>query len=100
MASTMFDLPQPLGPTMQVIPVPLNVICVFSQNDLKPNNSTLRSLSTRTLRFGFALFDATSRETKTYVLRQRYSETKSLEGRMVRGPAAWRMRVGGYGRGR
>ena len=46
-ASTTLDLPQPLGPTMQVIPVPLNVIGVFSQNDLKPSNSTLRSLSTR-----------------------------------------------------
>jgi len=44
-ASTMFDLPQPLGPTMQVIPLPLKVICVFSQNDLKPTSSTLRSLS-------------------------------------------------------
>ena len=31
---------------MQVIPLPLNVIGVFSQKDLKPNNSTLRSFST------------------------------------------------------
>src|SRR6202049_3658930 len=45
MASTMLDLPQPLGPMMHVSPLPLNVICVFSQNDLKPTNSTLRSLS-------------------------------------------------------
>ena len=36
-ASTTFDFPQPLGPTMQVMPVPLNVIGVFSQNDLNPN---------------------------------------------------------------
>jgi hypothetical protein len=43
------DLPQPLGPTMHVIPLPLNVIGVFSQNDLKPSNSTFRSFSTRTL---------------------------------------------------
>ena len=49
MASTMFDLPQPLGPTMHVIPLPLKVIWVFSQNDLKPSKSTLRSLSTLTL---------------------------------------------------
>ena len=35
-ASTTLDLPQPFGPTMQVIPLPLNVIGVFSQNDLKP----------------------------------------------------------------
>ena len=47
MASTTFDLPQPLGPTMQVIPLPLNVIGVLSQNDLKPSNSTLRSFSTQ-----------------------------------------------------
>src|SRR5712692_2486647 len=44
-ASTMFDLPQPFGPTMQVNPLPLKVMCVFSQNDLKPTNSTLRSFS-------------------------------------------------------
>jgi hypothetical protein len=30
---------------MQVSPLPLKVICVFSQNDLKPTSSTLRSLS-------------------------------------------------------
>src|SRR5271155_2806505 len=45
-ASTTFDLPHPFGPTMQVIPVPLKVIGVFSQKDLNPNNSTLRSFST------------------------------------------------------
>src|SRR5712692_7695495 len=45
MASTTLDLPQPLGPTMHVVPLPLNVIAVRSQNDLKPIRSTLRSLS-------------------------------------------------------
>src|SRR5713226_1780204 len=45
MASTMLDLPQPLGPMIHVSPLPLKVICVFSQNDLKPTNSTLRSFS-------------------------------------------------------
>src|SRR6202171_6286741 len=45
MASTILDLPQPFGPMMQVSPLPLNVICVFSQNDLKPTNSTLRSFN-------------------------------------------------------
>ena len=45
MASTTFDFPQPFGPTMQVVPVPLNVTTVRSQNDLKPTISTLRSLS-------------------------------------------------------
>src|SRR5665213_2715424 len=44
-ASTILDLPQPLGPMMHVSPAPLNVICVFSQNDLKPTRSTLRSFS-------------------------------------------------------
>jgi hypothetical protein len=39
------DLPQPLGPTMQVIPVPAKVIWVFSQKDLKPMSSTFLSLS-------------------------------------------------------
>src|SRR5262249_27217044 len=44
-ASTTLDLPQPLGPTMQVVPLPLKVTTVRSQNDLKPTISTLRSLS-------------------------------------------------------
>src|SRR6266567_5971644 len=45
MASTTFDLPQPLGPTIHVVPDPLNVTTVRSQNDLKPTISTFRSLS-------------------------------------------------------
>ena len=45
MASTTFDLPHPFGPTMQVVPEPLKVTTVRSQNDLKPTISTLRSLS-------------------------------------------------------
>jgi len=45
MASTTLDLPQPLGPTMQVAPDPLKVTTVRSQNDLKPTISTFRSLS-------------------------------------------------------
>ena len=49
MASTTFDLPHPFGPTMHVIPLPLNVIGVFSKNDLNPNNSTLRSFNTSSL---------------------------------------------------
>src|ERR1700752_5289176 len=44
-ASTTLDLPHPFGPTMQVVPVPLKVTAVRSQNDLKPTISTLRSLS-------------------------------------------------------
>ena len=57
-ASTTLDLPQPFGPTMQVTPVPLNVIGVFSQNDLKPNSSTLRSFSTRLLAWSASSSDA------------------------------------------
>src|SRR5689334_7184663 len=45
MASTTLDLPQPLGPTMHVVPVPLNVTTVRSQNDLKPVISTFRSFN-------------------------------------------------------
>src|SRR6266436_6766300 len=45
MASTTLDLPQPLGPTMHVVPDPLNVTTVRSQNDLKPRISTFRSFS-------------------------------------------------------
>src|SRR6266849_5603517 len=44
-ASTTFDFPHPFGPTMQVVPVPLNVTTVRSQNDLNPVISTFRSLS-------------------------------------------------------
>src|SRR5580704_13277568 len=44
-ASTTLDLPQPLGPTMQVVPEPLNVTVVRSQNDLKPTILTFRSFS-------------------------------------------------------
>jgi hypothetical protein len=52
-ASTTFDFPHPFGPTMHVMPVPLNVIGVFSQNDLNPNNSTLRSFNTSPSRLWF-----------------------------------------------
>ena len=45
MASTMLDLPQPLGPIMHVSPLPLKVIWVLSQNDLNPTSSTLRNFS-------------------------------------------------------
>src|ERR1700741_1663603 len=45
MASTTLDLPHPFGPTIQVVPFPLKVTTVRSQNDLKPTISTLRSLS-------------------------------------------------------
>src|SRR5260370_42396346 len=45
MASTTLDLPQPFGPTIQVVPDPLNVTTVRSQNDLKPTISTFRSVS-------------------------------------------------------
>src|SRR5579859_6540942 len=44
-ASTTLDLPHPFGPTMHVVPIPLNVTTVLSQNDLKPVISTFFSLS-------------------------------------------------------
>src|SRR5690348_2331638 len=44
-ASTTLDFPQPFGPTMHVVPEPLNVTTVRSQNDLNPVISTFRSLS-------------------------------------------------------
>src|SRR5258707_5700345 len=44
-ASTTLDLPQPFGPTMQVVPEPLNVTTVRSQNDLKATISHFRSFS-------------------------------------------------------
>src|SRR6266705_6168708 len=61
MASTTFDLPQPLGPTIHVVPDPLNVTTVRSQNDLKPRISTFRSLSKvspLSLKSRYAKFDA------------------------------------------
>src|SRR5580692_12314730 len=45
MASLMFDLPQPLGPTMAAMPSPLNRSSVRSQKDLNPCNSTRFSFS-------------------------------------------------------
>src|ERR1700722_13723852 len=83
-ASTTFDLPQPLGPTMQVMPIPLNVIGVFSQNDLKPNNSTLRSFSTRFLAH-FAFFAYSAEESSIYrsfvggISRQKLWRDKDLQ---------------------
>jgi hypothetical protein len=35
-------LPQPFGPTIQVMPEPLKVIGVFSQNDLKRDRNVGR----------------------------------------------------------
>ena len=40
MDSTMFDFPQPLGPTIPVNPFSI-IIVVFSTKDLKPFNSSL-----------------------------------------------------------
>ena len=44
-ASDTFDLPQPLGPTIEAMPDPGNCNCCFSQNDLKPKTSIFFSLS-------------------------------------------------------
>src|SRR5579863_5156338 len=45
MASEMFDLPQPLGPTMAAMPEPDSWTSVRSQNDLNPRIVTFLSLS-------------------------------------------------------
>ena len=45
MASEMFDLPQPLGPTMAAMPSPWKRRSVRSQNDLKPRICSFLSLS-------------------------------------------------------
>ena len=45
MASLMFDLPQPLGPTMAAMPSPLKRSSVRSQKDLNPCSSTRLSFS-------------------------------------------------------
>src|SRR5258707_1138708 len=63
MASTTLDLPQPFGPTMQVVPDPLNVTTVRSQNDLKPTISTFRSFS-KMSPFGHQLLRGCQHETR------------------------------------
>ena len=45
MASEMFDLPQPFGPTMAAMPSPWNLSSVRSQNDLKPRICSFFSFS-------------------------------------------------------
>src|ERR1700756_4170421 len=45
MASEMFDLPQPFGPTMAAMPSPWKRRSVRSQNDLKPRICSFFSLS-------------------------------------------------------
>src|SRR5215469_8398134 len=44
-ASEIFDLPQPLGPTMAAIPSPWNLSSVRSQKDLNPRICSFFSLS-------------------------------------------------------
>src|SRR5713101_70503 len=112
-ASTTFDFPQPFGPTMQVMPLPLNATLVRSQNDLKPAISTLRSLSTitpmRPDSRSQGLRQHTRRETKLYspsgggferqcdrVAVAGASDRYAIAGRNVwqvpdQSPAAWRM---------
>src|SRR5664279_480689 len=45
MASEMFDLPQPFGPTIAAMPSPWNFNSVRSQNDLKPKICSFFNLS-------------------------------------------------------
>jgi hypothetical protein len=66
------------------MPVPLNVMGVFSQNDLKPSNSTLRSFSTRFLAH-FAFFANSAEEASIYrsffggISRQKLWRDKSIQ---------------------
>ena len=52
MASEMFDLPQPFGPTMAAMPSPWKRRSVRSQNDLNPRICSFFSLSNVILPFG------------------------------------------------
>src|ERR1700722_2776737 len=88
MASTTLDLPQPFGPTMQVMPLPLKVIGVFSQNDLKPRSSTLRSFSTQPSHAN--PFDLQQKKGVRSEFFQTFIETKRSEGSDIDGPTAWR----------
>src|SRR6266403_562696 len=74
MASTTLDLPQPLGPTMQVVPDPLNVTTVRSQNDLKPTISTFRSFSKMSpLVVNYSTAASTKLENKSITAKASYS---------------------------
>src|SRR6266478_1250278 len=74
MASTTLDLPQPLGPTMHVVPDPLNVTTVRSQNDLKPTISTFRSFSKMSpLVVNYSTAASTKLENKSIAAKASYS---------------------------
>src|ERR1035437_5521231 len=63
MASEMFDLPQPFGPTMAAMPSPWKRRSVRSQNDLKPRICSFFSLSNFVLRSDSAgLFNCAQRK--------------------------------------
>src|SRR6266478_1121158 len=81
MASTTLDLPQPFGPTIQVVPDPLNVTTVRSQNDLKPTISTFRSfskMSPLSLKSRHSKFDAKNNRPVHPGLGNRTREEKAL----------------------
>jgi hypothetical protein len=93
-ASTTLDLPHPFGPTMHVIPLPLNVIGVLSQNDLKPRSSTLRSFSTRPSH-GSLPMRYPQKEVQFDFSLEVYRD-KNVRRVDMNGPAAWRFQFGGY----
>ncbi len=106
-ASTTLDLPHPFGPTMQVMPLPLNVIGVLSKKDLKPSNSTLRSFNTQALARDRFPCPRCAEEIKSSLQPHRQKKLrwkvtgkvfrdKNAGGSIVDGPAAWRY-DGGYG---
>src|SRR6266852_2703535 len=80
MASTTLDLPQPLGPTMQVVPDPLNVTTVRSQNDLKPTISTFRSFSKMSpLVVNYSTAASTKLENKSITAKASHPQRLGLE---------------------
>src|SRR5580704_12125973 len=91
MASTIFDLPHPFGPTMQLKPVPLKVRCVFSQKDLKPMSSTLRSLSKRPYPPPFRAKETALRQIQYRFPREEGARDESSGGSYSGGPAVRRL---------
>src|SRR5229473_4237023 len=80
MASTTLDLPQPFGPTMQVVPDPLNVTTVRSQNDLKPTISTFRSFSKMSpLVVNYSTAASTKLENKSITAKASHPQRLGLE---------------------
>ena len=95
----MLDLPQPLGPMMQVRPAPAEGDVRLSQNDLKPISSTLRSLNKTTSypgsrppprRANNGSDSGSSRGGNLPDASHRVLRQRDWKGRWRFGPTAWR----------